>query len=127
RHRQPWVQAGDHRWAVRRVERVRGRFLGHRSTRSRRGAQAGGRWLEGLQSQDRGASVPGLSGALDVGDAIARAHADEWSRVVASLAKRFNDLDIAEEAAAEAFATAVERWPVDGVPPNPGGWLTTTA
>ena len=34
---------------------------------------------------------------------------------------------MAEEAAAEAFATAVERWPVDGVPPNPGGWLTTTA
>jgi RNA polymerase sigma-70 factor (ECF subfamily) len=47
--------------------------------------------------------------------------------VVASLAKRFGDLDIAEEAAAEAFATAVERWPADGVPPNPGAWLTTTA
>ena len=47
--------------------------------------------------------------------------------VVASLTKRFGDLDIAEEAAAEAFATAVQRWPVDGVPPNPGAWLTTTA
>jgi len=47
--------------------------------------------------------------------------------VVASLTKRFGDLDIAEEAAAEAFATAVERWPADGVPPNPGAWLTTTA
>src|SRR5207342_2239056 len=35
--------------------------------------------------------------------------------------------DIAEEAAAEAFATAVARWPADGVPPNPGAWLTTTA
>jgi RNA polymerase sigma-70 factor (ECF subfamily) len=44
-----------------------------------------------------------------------------------SLDRRFGDLDIAEEAAAEAFATAVERWPGDGVPPNPGGWLTTTA
>ena len=32
-----------------------------------------------------------------------------------------------EEAAAEAFATAVVRWPADGVPPNPGAWLTTTA
>ncbi|WP_028051013.1 RNA polymerase sigma factor [Cellulomonas sp. URHD0024] len=60
-------------------------------------------------------------------DAITRAHRDEWARVVASLARRFGDLDIAEEAAAEAFATAVERWPADGVPPNPGGWLTTTA
>lgn len=47
--------------------------------------------------------------------------------MVASLAKRFGDLDVAEEAAAEAFATAVERWTTDGVPPNPGAWLTTTA
>ncbi len=47
--------------------------------------------------------------------------------MVAALARRFGDLDVAEEAAAEAFATAVERWPTDGVPPNPGGWLTTTA
>jgi len=47
--------------------------------------------------------------------------------VVASLTRRFGDLDIAEEAAAEAFAAAVGRWPGDGVPPNPGAWLTTTA
>ncbi|MET9317883.1 DUF6596 domain-containing protein [Kribbella sp. NPDC003505] len=63
----------------------------------------------------------------DVEAAITRAHHQEWARVVASLTKRFGDLDIAEEAAAEAFATAVERWPADGVPPNPGAWLTTTA
>jgi len=62
-----------------------------------------------------------------VPEAITQAHHDEWARVVASLARRFGDLDIAEEAAAEAFATAVERWPADGVPPNPGAWLTTTA
>lgn len=47
--------------------------------------------------------------------------------MVATLAKRFGNLDIAEEGAAEAFATAAERWPLDGVPPNPGAWLTTTA
>nr|WP_240665931.1 DUF6596 domain-containing protein [Agromyces sp. LHK192] len=47
--------------------------------------------------------------------------------MVATLARRFGSLDIAEDAAAEAFAVAVERWPTDGVPPNPGGWLTTTA
>ena len=64
---------------------------------------------------------------MTAADAIARAHRDEWARVVASLAKRFGDLDLAEESAAEAFATAVERWPADGVPPNPGAWLTTTA
>ena len=58
---------------------------------------------------------------------MTQAHHAEWARVVASLTRRFGDLDIAEEATAEAFATAVERWPADGVPPSPGGWLTTTA
>jgi RNA polymerase sigma-70 factor (ECF subfamily) len=47
--------------------------------------------------------------------------------VVATLAKRFGNLDAAEDAAAEAFATAAERWPSEGIPPNPGAWLTTTA
>lgn len=62
-----------------------------------------------------------------VDQAITRIHHLEWARVVAGLARRFGDLDIAEEATAEAFVAAVERWPRDGVPPNPGGWLTTTA
>jgi RNA polymerase sigma-70 factor, ECF subfamily len=56
-----------------------------------------------------------------------QAHRQEWARVVATLAKRFGDLDVAEEAAAESFETAVIRWTADGVPPNPGGWLMTTA
>ncbi|WP_456788365.1 RNA polymerase sigma factor [Cellulomonas sp. P5_C5] len=60
-------------------------------------------------------------------EAITQTHREQWARVVATLARRFGDLDLAEEAAAEAFATAVERWPADGVPPNPGGWITTTA
>jgi RNA polymerase sigma-70 factor (ECF subfamily) len=63
----------------------------------------------------------------DVHEVIARVHRDEWARVVATLARRFGDLDVAEDAAAEAFAVAVERWPTHGVPPNPGAWLTTTA
>ncbi|MFC9552492.1 RNA polymerase sigma factor [Rhodococcus sp. NPDC056960] len=63
----------------------------------------------------------------DVEEAITRAHREEWARVVAALTRRFGNLDIAEEAAAEAFTAAVERWPADGVPPNPGAWLTTTA
>jgi RNA polymerase sigma-70 factor (ECF subfamily) len=57
---------------------------------------------------------------IDIRHAITRAHHDEWARVVASLTKRFGDLDIAEDAAAEAFATAVERWPTDGPTPQPG-------
>lgn len=62
-----------------------------------------------------------------VAEAITRVHHAEWSRVVAGLARRFGDLDVAEDAAAEAFAVAVERWPVGGVPVNPGAWLTTVA
>lgn len=60
-------------------------------------------------------------------ETLTRVHHEEWARVVATLARRFGDLDVAEEAAAEAFAAAVERWPADGIPPHPGGWLTTTA
>ena len=56
---------------------------------------------------------------VDVWEAITRAHHEEWARVVASLTRRFGDLDIAEEAAADAFATAVQRWPADGIPPTP--------
>jgi RNA polymerase sigma-70 factor (ECF subfamily) len=63
----------------------------------------------------------------DATETITRAHREEWGRVVATVNRRFRDLDVAEDAAAEAFAIAVERWPVDGVPPNPGAWLTTTA
>ncbi|MEV7227216.1 DUF6596 domain-containing protein [Polymorphospora sp. NPDC051019] len=62
-----------------------------------------------------------------VEQAIIRVHHEEWARLVASLARRFGDLDVAEEATAEAFVAAAERWPHEGVPPNPGGWLATTA
>jgi RNA polymerase sigma factor (sigma-70 family) len=69
----------------------------------------------------RAATVPVVE------QAITRAHHEEWARLVADLARRFGNLDVAEEATAEAFAAAAERWPRDGVPPNPGGWLATTA
>src|SRR4051812_36907726 len=59
--------------------------------------------------------------------AIERIYREEYGRIVASLTRRFGDIDLAEEAAGEALLAAVERWPRDGVPPNPGGWLTTTA
>ena len=63
----------------------------------------------------------------DVEEPITRAYRDEWARVVAGLTGRSGILDFAEEAAVDAFATAVARWPADGVRPNPGAWLTTTA
>ncbi len=58
---------------------------------------------------------------------VERIFREEYGRVVASLIRRFGNIDVAEDAAAEALLAAVERWPGDGVPPNPGGWLTTTA
>lgn len=60
-------------------------------------------------------------------DAVARAHRDEWARVVATLIRQTGDWTLAEDCAAEAFARAVERWPTEGVPRNPGAWLTTVA
>jgi RNA polymerase sigma-70 factor (ECF subfamily) len=63
----------------------------------------------------------------DAAAAIERIYREEYGRVVASLVRRFGDIDLAEEAAGEALLIAMERWPGDGVPPNPGGWLTTTA
>ena len=58
---------------------------------------------------------------------IERIFREEYGRVVASLVRRFGDIDVAEEAASEALVVAVTKWPTDGVPANPGGWLTTTA
>lgn len=60
-------------------------------------------------------------------ESLERVYREEFGRVVASLTRRFGDLDVAEDAAGEALLVALERWPVDGVPANPGGWLTTTA
>jgi RNA polymerase sigma-70 factor (ECF subfamily) len=52
---------------------------------------------------------------------------DEWGRVLASLVSWLGDIELAEDAAQDAFATAAERWPRDGIPANPIGWLITTA
>jgi RNA polymerase sigma-70 factor (ECF subfamily) len=58
---------------------------------------------------------------------IDRVFHDEWGRVLATLIGFLGDFDLAEEAAQDAFATAAERWPREGVPENPGAWLVTTA
>jgi RNA polymerase sigma-70 factor (ECF subfamily) len=58
---------------------------------------------------------------------IERTFRHEFGRAVATLVRLFGDIDLAEEAVQQAFAVAVERWPVSGVPPNPGGWIVTTA
>ncbi len=66
-----------------------------------------------------------MSSAVDA--AVAGAFRDEWGRVVATVIRVTGDWDLAEECAQDAFAQAIERWPRDGVPRNPGAWLTTTA
>src|ERR1700751_719669 len=124
-HRQPGRGGDVHRRALPGVEGVSRRLLDHAGRRPRHGAQARRRGIEGLQPEDRGAAVS--VSVADAREAVTQAHHEEWARVVASLTRRFGDLDIAEEAAAEAFATAIERGAADGVPPSPGAWLTTTA
>jgi RNA polymerase sigma-70 factor (ECF subfamily) len=57
-------------------------------------------------------------------DAVFR---NQWGRVLATLVGILGDIELAEDAAAEAFAIAAERWPRDGEPANPTGWLITTA
>src|SRR5881396_2957102 len=58
---------------------------------------------------------------------VGRVFREESGRSVAALIRVFGDIDVAEDAVQEAFAVALRRWPGDGLPPNPGGWITTTA
>jgi RNA polymerase sigma-70 factor, ECF subfamily len=60
-------------------------------------------------------------------DGLERVFREEWTTVVATLARRLGDLQAAEDATQEAFAAAARAWPRDGVPPKPGAWLTVTA
>ena len=60
------------------------------------------------------------------GAGLERAFREEWSAIVAALARRLGDLQAAEDAAAEAFAAAARAW-TEGMPPNPGAWLMLTA
>jgi RNA polymerase sigma-70 factor, ECF subfamily len=59
--------------------------------------------------------------------AIAGIFRESSGRSVAALIHVFGDIDIAEDAVQEAYAVALRKWPEDGLPPNPGGWITTTA
>jgi RNA polymerase sigma-70 factor (ECF subfamily) len=61
------------------------------------------------------------------GAEVGRIFREESGRSLAALIRAFGDIDVAEDAVQEAFAAALRKWPRDGVPPNPGGWITTTA
>ena len=66
--------------------------------------------------------MPGADAA-----AIERTYRESSGRAVATLIRFFGDIDLDEEAVQDAFTVAAERWPAAGVPPNPGGWIVTTA
>src|SRR3990170_3262123 len=72
--------------------------------------------------------VRGVDGspAVDAA-AIGRIFREESGRSVATLIRIFGDIDLAEDAVQEAFSIALRKWPDEGLPPNPGGWITTTA
>jgi RNA polymerase sigma-70 factor (ECF subfamily) len=74
--------------------------------------------------------VPGLAEARDPADrraVVDRIFREESGRTVATLIRVLGDFDLAEEAVQDAFVAALERWPLDGLPRNPGAWITTTA
>ena len=59
--------------------------------------------------------------------AIDRTFREESGKAIATLIRFFGDIDLAEEAVQDAFLVATEKWPETGLPPNPGGWIVTTA
>ena len=65
--------------------------------------------------------------SVEVDAVVADTFRQEWGRVVATLIRTTGDWDLAEECAQEAFALALARWPGDGIPRRPGGWIVTTA
>jgi RNA polymerase sigma-70 factor (ECF subfamily) len=68
------------------------------------------------------------AGAIEVDDGEVEAiFRSESGGVIATLIRQFRSIDLAEEAVQDAFVVALERWPRDGLPANPGGWITTTA
>ncbi|MET8356082.1 sigma-70 family RNA polymerase sigma factor [Micromonospora sp. NPDC005171] len=69
--------------------------------------------------------MPGEEAA--VGSSVEAVFREERGRLLASLVRRFGDLDLAEEVASEAIEAALTHWPTDGVPTRPGAWLLTTA
>jgi RNA polymerase sigma factor (sigma-70 family) len=64
---------------------------------------------------------------MDARQSLERAYREEATRIRAVLAARTGDVGLAEDAVQDAFVAAIEHWPREGVPPNPGGWLATTA
>src|SRR6266849_3199774 len=64
---------------------------------------------------------------LEANAAVQAVYSSDWGRIVATLIRSFGDFDVAEEAAQEAFAAAIDQWRTEGVPDSPPAWIIQTA
>src|SRR6266567_3008727 len=64
---------------------------------------------------------------LEANDAVQAVYGSDWGRIVATLIRSFGDFDLAEEAAQEAFAAAIDQWRDSGIPDSPAAWIIQTA
>jgi len=87
----------------------------------------GGAHSLGARRRDRGAPGGHAARGGRLIQAVADAYREEYGRCLAILARVLGDLDVAEDAVQDAFTTALERWPRDGVPRNPGAWILAAA
>ncbi|MEU7895806.1 DUF6596 domain-containing protein [Nonomuraea sp. NPDC049152] len=76
---------------------------------------------------DEGTAGPGMPVESSVQSSVESVFREERGRLLASLVRRFGDLDLAEEVTSAAIEAALVQWPVEGVPARPGAWLLTTA
>ena len=139
--RGPRRSADRHRRPVRRDQGAPRRVLPDRGDGPRRGDRGGRadpgrdasarsrsarswRWADGGRARGDGRSAEDVPGP----GRRRRPRLPRGARAgVATLIRVLGDFDLAEEAVADAYVAALERWPVDGVPANPGAWITTTA
>ena len=122
-------RGADHRRAVRGVQGAPRRLLHRRGRGPRRRARLGSQTAECIRRpiEVRPFCTP-TGRDVDAGEAaIGRVFREASGRSVATLIRVFGDIDLAEDAVQEAYTIALRRWASDGLPPNPGGWITTTA
>src|SRR4051794_28860489 len=119
-HREP-----DHRRTVRRRQGGARGLLRDGGVRPGRGARVRSAG-SGRAARRRGRGPPARRDRYGDGSLIEQVFQREWGRVLASLVGSLGDIDLAEEAAQEAFAIAAERWPREGPPEHPVAWLVAT-
>src|SRR5262249_34231801 len=108
------------------------RLHDHPRGRSRRGAGLGAEARRGHYAAHRSATDAGPArvseGRAPAAPAdIERVFREQYGRAIAVLVRAFGDIDLAEDAVADAFTAAVQRWPTEGAPPSPAGWIIKAA